>query len=83
MIRFVGKIPLGDRWLGTVEVMGNDVVVRGRDLYERCQLGGVTTMEALEMELFMEMDCKEGRAAQPPPARVYKAPGRASGTKGD
>ena len=83
LIRFVGKIPLGDRWLGTVEVIGNDVVVRGRDLYERCQLGGVTTMEALEMELFMEMDCKEGRAAQPPPARVYEAPGRASGAKGD
>ena len=78
LIRFVGKIPLGDRWLGTVEVVGNDVVVRGRDLYERCELGGVTTKEAVEMELFMEMDCKGGRAAQPPPARVYEPPGRAT-----
>ena len=78
LIRFVGKIPLGDRWLGTVEVVGNDVVVRGRDLYERCELGGATTREAVEMERFMEMDCKDGPAAQPPPARVYEAPGRAS-----
>ena len=78
LIRFVGKIPLGDWWLGTVEVVGNDVVVRGRDLYERCELGGATTREAVEMERFMEMDCKDGPAAQPPPARVYEAPGRAS-----
>ena len=78
LIRFVGKIPLGDRWLGTVEVVENDVVVRGRDLYERCELGGATTMEAVEMERFMEMDCKDGPAAHPPPARVYEAPGRAS-----
>ena len=81
IIRFVGKIPLGDRWLGTVEVVGNDVVVRGRDLYERCESGGATTMEAVEMERFMEMDCKDGPAAHPPPARVYEAPGRASGAK--
>ena len=78
LIRFVGKIPLGDRWLGTVEVVGNDVVVRGRDLHERCELGGATTMEAVEMKRFMEMDCKDGPAAHPPPARVYEAPGRAS-----
>ena len=39
LLRFVGRIPLGDRWLGTVEVNGNDVVVRGRDLYERCEVG--------------------------------------------
>ena len=78
LIRLVGKIPLGDRWLGTVEVVGNDVVVRGSDLYERCKLGGTTTMEAVEMERFMEMDCKDGPEAQPPPARVYEAPGRSS-----
>ena len=82
LIRFVGKIPLGDRWLGTVEVVGNDVVVRGRELDERCELGGVTTMEAVEMERFMDMDCKNGRATHPPPARVYEAPGRASGVEG-
>ena len=46
LIRFVGKIPLGDRWLGTVEVVGNDVVFRGRDLYERCELGGATARTA-------------------------------------
>jgi len=78
LIRLVGKIPLGDRWLGTVEVVGNDVVVRGRDLYERCKLGGTTTMEAVEMERFMEMDCRDGPEAQPPPARVYEATGRSS-----
>ena len=78
LIRLVGKIPLGDRWLGTVEVVENDVVVRGRDLYERCELGGATTMEAVEIERFMEMDCKDGPAAHPPPVRVYEAPGRAS-----
>lgn len=80
LVRFVGKIPLGDRWQGTVEVVGNDVVVRGRDLHERCVLGGTTTKEAVEMEQFMEMGCRDGPAAQPPPARVYKAPGRASWT---
>ena len=74
LIRFVGKIPLGDRWVGTVEVVENDVVVRGRDLYERCGSGGVTTMEAVEMERFMDMDCKDVPAAEPPPARVYEAP---------
>ena len=78
LIRFVGKIPLGDRWVGTVEVAENDVVVRGRDLYERCEWGGVTTMEAAEMKRIMDMDCKDGPAADPPPARVYEAPGRVS-----
>ncbi len=34
VIRLVGMIPLGDRWQGTVEVAGYDVVVRGRDVYE-------------------------------------------------
>ena len=74
VIRMVGKIPLGDRWHGTVEVAGDDVVVRGLDLYERCELGGVSTMEAVEMNYFMDLDCKEGGPDYPPPARVYKAP---------
>ena len=77
LLRFVGKIPLGDRWMGTVEVVGNEVVVRGRDLYERCGSGGVTTMEAVEMERFMDMDCEDGPAPQPPPARAYEAPRQA------
>ena len=72
LIRFVGKIPLGDRWLGTIEVVGNDVVVRGRDLYERCESGGVSTMETVEMAHFMDMDCKDGGPDDPPPARVYE-----------
>ena len=74
LLRFVGKIPLGDRWLGTVEVNGNDVVVRGRDLYERCELGGVTTMEVVEMAHFEGKDCRNGPAEDPPHARVYEAP---------
>ena len=74
LLRFVGKIPLGDRWLGTVEVNGNDVVVRGRDLYERCELGGVTTMEAVEMAHFEGKDCRNGPPDDPPHARVYQAP---------
>ena len=74
LIRIVGKIPLGDRWRGTVEVVGDDVVVRGRDLYERCELGGVSTMEAVEMKYFMDSDCKESGPDSPPPVRVYKAP---------
>ena len=74
IIRIVGKILLGDRWHGTVEVVGDDVVVRGRDLYERCKLGGVSIVEAVEMRHFMDIDCKDGEADYPPPARVYKAP---------
>ena len=74
LIRMIGKISLGDRWLGTVEVVGDDVVVRGRDLHERCKFGGVSTMEAIEMDYFMDMDCKENWPDDPPPARVYKAP---------
>ena len=74
VIRMVGKIPLGDRWRGTVEVVGDDVVVRGRDLYERYKLGGVSIMEAVEMKYFMDIDCKDGEPDCPPPARVYKAP---------
>ena len=74
LLRFVGRIPLGDRWLGTIEVDGNDVVVRGRDLYERCESGGVNTMEAVEMAHFMNIDCRDGPPDEPPQARVYEAP---------
>ena len=74
LLRFIGRIPLGDRWLGTVEVNGNDVVVRGRDLYERCEVGGVTTMEVVEMAEFEGKDCRSGPPDDPPHARVYEAP---------
>ena len=74
LIRMVGRIPLGDRWQGTVEVVGDEVVVRGRDLDERCEVGGVSIIEAMEMDHFMDIDCKEGEPDDPPPARVYKAP---------
>ena len=74
LIRILGRIPLGDRWSGTVEVAGDDVVVRGRDLYERCELGGTNTMERVEMNYFMDTDCKESGPDYPPSARVYKAP---------
>ena len=76
LIRMVGRIPLGDRWQGTIEVVGNDVVVRGRDLAERCEVGGVSVMEAVEMDYFMDVDCKEGDPESPPLARVYEAPAR-------
>ena len=82
LLRFVGRIPLGDRWLGTIEVDGNDVVVRGRDLYERCELGGVTIMEALEMAHFMNMNCRDGPPGDPPQARAYEAPAVGSGPAG-
>ena len=74
LICFVGTISLGDRWLGTIDVVGNDVVVRGRHVYERCETGGVNTMEAVELHYFMDMDCNEGEPDNPPPAQVYKAP---------
>ena len=75
LIRILGRIPLGDRWIGTVEVAGDDVVVRGRDLYERCEMGGTSTMERVEMNYFMDTDCKESGPDHPPPAaRVYNAP---------
>ena len=74
LVRLAGTILLGDRWLGTVEVAGDDVVVRGRDLDERCEAGGVSVMEAIEMNYFTGVDCKEGGPDHPPPARVYKAP---------
>ena len=76
VIRFVGQISLGDRWLGTVEISGNDVVARGRDVYERCDTGDVNIMEALEMRRFLDMDCDDGEAGGPPPAQVYRAPER-------
>ena len=74
LIRILGRIPLGDLWIGTVEVAGDDVVVRGRDLHERCEMGGTSTMESVEMNYFMDTDCKEGGPDHPPSARVYKAP---------
>ena len=74
LIRILGRIPLGDRWIGTVEVSGDDVVVRGRDLHERCEMGGTNTMERVEMNYFMDTDCKESGPDDPPSARVYKAP---------
>ena len=76
LIRVVSKISLGDRWLGTVELVGNDVVVRGRHVYERCEVGGVNTVEAVEMHYFMDVDCMEGQPDDPPPAQVYRAPVR-------
>ncbi|MYL11534.1 MAG: hypothetical protein F4010_05220 [Cenarchaeum sp. SB0669_bin_11] len=74
LIRLIGRISLGDRWMGTIEVVENDVVVRGRDLMERCEHGGVTMMEAVELKYFMEIDCKEGPPKNAPKARAYKAP---------
>lgn len=74
LVRMVGRIPLGDRWQGTVEVVGDEVVVRGRDLNERCEVGGVRTIEAVEMDYFMDIDCKESEPDDPPPTRVYRAP---------
>ena len=74
LVRLIGRIPLGDRWLGNIEVVGNDVVVRGRDLMERCEHGGVTVMEAVEMDFFMDIDCKEGPPDSAPEAQTYKAP---------
>ena len=74
LLRFVGRIPLGDRWLGTIEIDGYDVVVRGRDLSERCELGGVTTMETVELVHFMDIDCRDGPPDDRPQARVYEAP---------
>ena len=50
------------------------MVVRGRDLYERCELGGTNTMERVEMNYFMDTNCKESGPDHPPSARVYKAP---------
>ncbi len=76
LIKLVGKILLGDRWYGTVEIVGNDVVVRGRDMAERCRYGGVTVMEAVEMITLMNVVCKEDEANQLPSARVYRAPRR-------
>lgn len=76
LIRLVGKISLGDRWLGTVEVVGNDVVARGRHVYERCDAGGVSIMESVELHYFMDMDCKDGEPDNPPSAQVYRAPVR-------
>ena len=59
LIRMVGTVPLGDRWQGTIEIVGDEVVVRGRDWEEMREVG---------------IDCKEGEPSDPPPARVYKAP---------
>ena len=44
LIRILGTISLGDRWIGTVEVAGDEVVVRGRDLNERCEIGGTSVL---------------------------------------
>ena len=60
LLRMAGTISLGDRWLGTVVVAGDDVVVRGRDSDERCEAGEVSVTEAIEMNYFMSVDCKEG-----------------------
>ena len=74
LIRLVGKIPLGDRWLGTIEVVGNDVVARGRNMDERCDAGGLTPMEAYELRRLWRMDCKDGEPDDPPPPQVFRAP---------
>ena len=58
----------------TVEVVDNEVVVRGRDVHERCDAGGVNPKEAWEMHYFMDVDCKDGEPDHPPSAQVYTAP---------
>ena len=80
LIRLVGSISLGDRWLGTVEIDGNDVLVRGRGLHERCESGGVNGLEAAEMKYFYKTECKVGYADTPAPVRRYKAPAAISDT---
>ena len=75
-IRMVGKFFLGDRWHGSVRVDGDDVVVRGGDLLDRCENGNaVTAYEAVELE---RIDGKACRQDGPMPhlmtPRIYKAP---------
>lgn len=76
LIHLVGRIQLGDRWFGTVEVVGNDVVARGRNVDERCDAGGASRMEAWEFRRFFRKECKDGEPDEPPPVRVYRAPER-------
>ena len=75
-VKLVGRILLGDRWYGTIEVIGDEIVVRGRDLYERCKVGGTSVMEIIEMKRFMDTECKKGKPKEPPEARVFRAPDR-------
>ena len=77
LIWLVGRISLGDRWEGNLDVEGDDIVVRGRDVYERCTVGGnVSVMDAAEMSYFMDLECVQDPILQPPSAHVYKAPSR-------
>lgn len=75
LVWMVGRIGLGDRWDGSIDVVGNDVVVRGRTLNERCIEGGAMhPYDAAELRYIWRMDCTDDPPEHPPEARVYVAP---------
>ena len=74
LVWLIGRAGLGDRWEGTVELVGNDVVVRGRNIDQRCEEGGISRGDADLMSLSSPPDCKMAPPDHPPEARVFKVP---------
>ena len=71
----IGRIGLGDRWHGSIDVVGNDIVVRGRTLSQRCLEGGaIHPYDAAELRYIWELECNDDAPEYPPEARVFKAP---------
>ena len=74
LIWLVGRAGLGDRWEGSVVLVNNDVVVRGRNIDERCEQGGISRIDAAQMSLFFPPDCRLEPPDAPPVARVIRVP---------
>ncbi len=75
LVRVIGRLSLGDRWEGSINVVGNDIVVRGRTLEERCLEGGmIHPKDSAELLFFMKLKCRRDIAVKSPAAIVYGTP---------
>lgn len=70
-IRLIGREALGDRWEGSIEIVGGEIVVRGRNLNQRCKEGGLSPRESVELS---HLRCRIDPPQQPPSPIVLQIP---------
>lgn len=74
ILNLVGMIFLGDRWEGSIAISDGEVIVSGRDVYDRCEEGGSSENERFEFILFDGVECKVSPAEFTPQIYSYKIP---------
>lgn len=74
ILTLVGMIFLGDRWEGNIAISDEEVIVSGRDVYDRCVEGGSSENELFEFLLFDGIECEMSPAENAPQIYSYKIP---------